>query len=506
MKYFIALKSIIKLLVLLLVFSWNQVSAQGRTYNWLLGYQSKNRITFTDTSYSVMPEIREIPFRATQGNISDENGNLLMSSNGIFIADATGDTMQGGGGLKPNSFTDDWSDWGLPMPYGNIILPMPDDSNRYVLFHQTGNYNAISPLSSTEIYFSVIDISLNGGLGEVISKNNIALNGLFGWGMAACKHSNGRDWWIIALSDSATVAYKFLLTPDTIMFVNQQNLSIQGFSGFGGEPTFSPDGEKFAFACGNGDGITGYWSSRVQLFDFDRCDGSFVLDTVIDFSDGNVGVGTAFSPNSKYLYFSTTEHIYQINADTSDIGSTFQLVATNDTFYSPVFPFQTNFLFMYLAANGKIYITSGNGVLHLHEIDYPDSAGTACNVNLHNVFINNFNAKTVPNHPNYYLGRKIGSVCDSLTSLSPLNPPMGDLKIFPNPNNGNFKIMYLLPQNKAGKLEIFDTNGRAVYSQNLPQWSTLQFISLPKLSNGIYAIKINSDNFSVTKKLIIHHE
>jgi len=26
------------------------------------------------------------------------------------------------------------------------------------------------------------------------------------------------------------------------------------------------------------------------------------------------------------------------------------------------------------------------------------------------------------------------------------------------------------------------------------------------LSNGIYAIKINSDNFSVTKKLIIHHE
>ncbi|MCW5931894.1 MAG: T9SS type A sorting domain-containing protein [Bacteroidetes bacterium] len=463
-------------------------------------------MTFTDTSYSVINEIRTIPFRATEGNISDENGNLLMSSNGIFISDATGDTMQGGGGLNPNLFTDDWSDWGLPIPYGNIILPMPDDSNRYVLFHQTGNYNAISPLSSTEIYFSVIDISLNGGLGEVISKNNIALNGLFGWGMAACKHSNGRDWWIIALSDSATVAYKFLLTPDTIMFVNQQNLSIQGFSGFGGEPTFSPDGEKFAFACGNGDGITGYWSSRVQLFDFDRCDGSFVLDTVIDFSDGNVGVGTAFSPNSKYLYFSTTEHIYQINADTSDIGSTFQLVATNDTFYSPVFPFQTNFLFMYLAANGKIYITSGNGVLHLHEIDYPDSAGTACNVNLHNVFINNFNAKTVPNHPNYYLGRKIGSVCDSLTSLSPLNPPMGDLKIFPNPNNGNFKIMYLLPQNKAGKLEIFDINGRAVYSQNLPQWSTLQFISLPKLSNGIYAIKINSDNFSVTKKLIIHHE
>jgi hypothetical protein len=328
--------------------------AQGRTYNWLLGYQSKNRMTFTDTSYSVTQEIRTIPFRATEGNISDENGNILMSSNGIFIADATGDTMQNGGGLNPNSFTDDFSDWGLPIPYGNIILPVPDDTNKYVLFHQTGNYNS-TYLTPTELYYSVIDMSLNGGLGEVISKNNIALTNSFGGGLSACKHGNGRDWWVIALSDSGNTAYKFLLTPDTIMFVNQQNLSIQPFWGFAAQPTFSPDGEKFAFASGNGDGITGYWSSRVQLFDFDRCDGSFILDSIIDYSDGNPGIGIAFSPNSKYFYFSTIEHIYQINTDTSDIGSTFQLVANNDTFYSPAFPFQTNFYLMYLAANGKLY-------------------------------------------------------------------------------------------------------------------------------------------------------
>ncbi len=379
--------------------------------------------------------------------------------------------------MNPNSFTDDFKQYGLPIPYGNIILPVPDDSNRYVLFHQTGNYNS-TYLTPTELYYSVIDVSLNGGLGEVISKNNIALTNSFGGGLAACKHGNGRDWWVIALSDSGNIAYKFLLTPDTIVFVNQQTLPVQPFWGFAGQPVFSPDGEKFAFASGNGNGTTGYWTSRVQLFDFDRCNGSFVLDTLIDYSDGNVGVGTAFSPNSKYLYFSTTEHIYQINADTSDIGSTYQLVATNDTFLS-VFSTHTNFFNMYLAANGKIYISSTSSVRHLHEINYPDSAGTSCNVNLHNVYTGTIYIG-VPNHPNYYLGRKIGSPCDSLTSLSPLNPPMGDLKIFPNPNNGNFKIMYLLPQNKAGKLEIFDINGRAVYSQNLPQWSTLQFISLPK--------------------------
>ena len=77
-----------------------------------------------------------------------------------------------------------------------------------MLFHQTGNYNSLpSSLSSTEIYYSVIDISLNGGLGEVISKNNIALTGLFGWGLSACKHANGRDWWVFAFNDCANYVY-----------------------------------------------------------------------------------------------------------------------------------------------------------------------------------------------------------------------------------------------------------------------------------------------------------
>ncbi|MCW5931883.1 MAG: PD40 domain-containing protein, partial [Bacteroidetes bacterium] len=341
---------------------------------------------------------------------------------------------------------------------------MPDDTNKYVLFHQTGNYSSLpSSLSSTEIYYSVIDISLNGGLGEVISKNNIALTGLFGWGLSACKHGNGRDWWVIALNENATIAYKFLITPDTIYFVNSQTLSNATSWGYAGQPLFSPDGEKFAFGGSYGFNGTNYLS-RVSLFDFDRCSGLFSLDTVIDFSDNYISYATAFSPNSKYLYFATTENLYQIDVDTSDIGSTFQLVATNDIFLSAPPVFYTNFYLMYLAANGKIYITSGSSVLDLHEMDYPDSAGIACTVNLHNIHTNCFFIG-VPNHPNYYLGRLVGSACDSLTSV---NEPEHDFKfkIFPNPNNGNFKIMYLLPQNEKGKLEIFDINGRAVYSQN----------------------------------------
>ncbi|MCO5289206.1 MAG: hypothetical protein M9940_07270 [Bacteroidetes bacterium] len=82
------------------------------------------------------------------------------------------------------------------------------------------------------------------------------------------------------------------------------------------------------------------------------------------------------------LYASSFQRIYQLNTDTSDIAASKTIVAVNDGYFS-LPPFQTDFWFMYLAANGKIYISSGNGVIDLHYINYPDSAGMACSVQQH---------------------------------------------------------------------------------------------------------------------------
>src|SRR6185436_4021555 len=348
------------LLMMILLKSFS-IYSQGRNSVWLMGYQSKVRMSFTGTSYNISSETRTIPFLDTQGNISDENGNVLMSSNGIFIADAFGDTMQNGSGLNPNQFTTDKKDFGLPISYGNIILPMPGDTNKYVLFHQTLDY---STGDSPDIFYSIADLSLNGGLGQVISKNSVALNGSFGGGITACKHGNGRDWWVIAISIDGDLIHEFLLTPDSIIYTGVQNLQLQPEYGWAGQPVFSPDGEKFAFRNGYLSGMN--WNLFINLFSFDRCSGIFNLDTVINYSDNTIGYGTMYSPNSKYLYFSTSSHVYQVNTDTSDIGASFQTVATNDTFLSAPPVFYTNFHLMYLAANGKIYLSSTSSVLHLH--------------------------------------------------------------------------------------------------------------------------------------------
>ncbi|MBE7508574.1 MAG: hypothetical protein HS118_00045 [Bacteroidia bacterium] len=400
-----------------------------------------------------------------------------MSSNGIFIANATGDTMQDGGELNPNLYTDGYKQYGLAMSYANIFLPMPDDTNKYVLFHQTGSDVV---LASTEIYYSIADMSYNGGLGKVISKNNIIKSGTFGAGLSACKHGNGRDWWVFSISINADSVYKYLLTHDSIYFMGSQYLNLTASQSWAGQPTFSPDGNKFSFATGYGIPSLNMWYYDVRIFDFDRCSGMFSNETLVPLAaDSLAGFGIAFSSDSKKLYASSWHTIYQLNVDTINVPASLKVVAVNDSFPSPSPPFYTDFWEMYLAANGKIYITSGSSVVDLHYINYPDSADTACDVHLHDLHLIGVHARSVPNHPNYYLGCDTTSGCPCLDNTGIAEVGGHDFKfsVSPNPNNGNFKIIYLLPQNQKGVFEVFDIMGKKVF-HHLPQWSTLQSFDL----------------------------
>ncbi|MBK6642327.1 MAG: hypothetical protein IPG39_14430 [Bacteroidetes bacterium] len=67
---------------------------------------------------------RSMEMRKAVSNISDANGNILFYTNGIYISDATGDTMQNGSGLNPSVYTS-WYPDGLPPPQMNMIIPDP---------------------------------------------------------------------------------------------------------------------------------------------------------------------------------------------------------------------------------------------------------------------------------------------------------------------------------------------------------------------------------------------
>ncbi|HKR04825.1 MAG TPA: hypothetical protein VJY62_09330, partial [Bacteroidia bacterium] len=151
--------------------------AQGINNFYLMGYYSGmsgfggTNIDFISGSPNIYYVNRPMNFNISNANISNSQGNILFYTNGIYIADATNDTMQNGGGLNPSFYTTQQYVQGLRIPQADLILPFPSDTNKFYLFHETIDLS--SPFRPNKIYFSIIDLSLNGGLGSVILKNQI---------------------------------------------------------------------------------------------------------------------------------------------------------------------------------------------------------------------------------------------------------------------------------------------------------------------------------------------
>ena len=187
------MRKILNISLLLLLFS-NQIIAQG-FYNhvWLTGNNPfagfpNGRIVFDSTSYVHTSEMRKMSFQGTEATICDEVGNFLMSSNGVWIANANNDTMLNGNGLNPNGITSSWP-FGLPMISNNVFIPFPGDTDKYILFHHTGTSNGIS-YTANELYYSIIDLSLDNGLGGVSIKNAIAVTDTMSFGIGCCIYRN----------------------------------------------------------------------------------------------------------------------------------------------------------------------------------------------------------------------------------------------------------------------------------------------------------------------------
>ncbi|HRH83247.1 MAG TPA: hypothetical protein PK210_03335, partial [Bacteroidia bacterium] len=377
-----------KILVLILTLLAFNISyaQQGLNNNWLMGYQSaagypggQTLIDFYNGTPVLSYDSLEMDFNHTHANISDINGNMMFYTNGYYLADASNDTMQNGSGINPSAYTTYFSD-GLGIPQANIIIPKPNNADVYYLFHSTvDTFPGYS--HSRYLYYSIIDMTLNGGFGAVTSKNQILITDSLNYGkIAACKHANGRDWWVICHKLNSNKFFKLLITPTAILGPYTQDIGNIRVAG-AGESWFSPNGEIYAHYWKNAAGI-----GSLEILSFDRCNGAFsnAVSISVPYENGTQ-VGLAFSSNSNALYVSNVFHIYQYDLTAANVAASQLTVATYDSFVSvfPGFPqgFATLFGLSALAPDGKIYITTGNGTIHMHTIDNPDVIGLGCNVN-----------------------------------------------------------------------------------------------------------------------------
>lgn len=206
----------------------------------------------------------------------DSAGNLQFYSNGLRIANHLDQTMQFGDSLGYGN-GNAWNYWkrnypGSPFYQAGFALPLPGATDSiYYMFHEgTETDPTLLSVYSTPLYVSVIDMTKNNGSGRVVEKNIALINADTFFHSSACKHANGRDWWILIPEAHYHKAMIFLLTPNGI--TEQRELSIgakhpnpRGIF----QAIFSPDGSKYALHTNIG---------VIRLFDFDRCTGSLTFE------------------------------------------------------------------------------------------------------------------------------------------------------------------------------------------------------------------------------------
>ncbi|MCC6542177.1 MAG: T9SS type A sorting domain-containing protein [Flavobacteriales bacterium] len=470
---------------------------QGLNNLWMGGWQSWADppfggvdLQFLSGTLEITTVARSIDFNRTSSNITSTEGELLFSTNGAFVAHALGDTMANGSGLNPSWYTSQYPD-GLLIPQGVLIIPKPEDPDLHYLFHVPIDvWATTSPL---QLYYTVIDMSLEGGLGAVVAKNQVLIQDeLNGGKLTAVRHANGRDWWVYTHKLNTNIFHRILVTPEGIQVDGTQAIG-PGHPPDAGQVCFSPDGTLFA-----------YFYENFEVFPIDRCTGMFSEPIIATTNQFDYGRGVAFSPNGRFLYLSTTMDVYQFDMEAPSIADSEVHIAHWDSTYSPFPPFAALFDNMQLAPDGKIYIGTGTGTQVLHVIHNPDEPGLACNLEQHGIDLPRYFMNSLPNHPNYHLGPLAGSPCDTLgLAVAPLSLGEGlGVRAYPNPSNGQFNLSYPVHPD-AGLLEVLDLQGRVVYQSRLAAWSQVHNVSLQSEAAGMYQCRFVWGARRVTTRIVI---
>lgn len=478
-----------------------------RNNMWALGYDPVVKFNFNaGINIDVVNNINTIPYcilSSSSSAISDTSGNLLFFSNGFFLYDSSGYAMENG--LFIN------------CPYGNILanyygaslfnqtsIIIPKKGNTYYVF-STGMSDSVANNYLNHVWtefdvlnYSVVDMDSNAGKGKVVQKNMVLADKQHytNCAMQAVKHSNGKDWWLVKADCENNRYQEYLVKEDTILGPYYQNYSdTSSYCYWLGQLYFNNAGTMMA--CSNrgskdySNGTLNNVTNRVDLFDFDRCNGALIHKqtyyTPNDSTTPNTGIkcGICFSPIGKLLYMSNVFTVYQIDIEDTNQNNAL-LIHGPDTTLAEFPTYNT----MACGANGKLYIGNFSGTRkYMSYIDSPNVKGLGCGFvpqGLSQPFNNNL--LDPPNMPNFGLGADTSVICWPLQN-SIVKENEKEWVIYPNPAYQNIYI-----KNARGKRKIVcNVSGQIISS------TTKDEIDVSKYAKGMYFIQINN----AVKKIII---
>lgn len=378
-----------QLTYLILFFSMSvfSLNAQIRNCNYVLPQQADNwifgrkaNINFNQDPPFVVPTQADFDIAYGVSSISDQNGNLLLFTNGMQVWNQAYFTMENGSGLNGSAGSSQSS----------IIIPHPGNGNQYFIF--TIDMYIPPPINYGDgVNYSVVDFSQNG-YGSVTSKNNLLFTENSNK-VCAIKHENGTDYWVVFHGfgpNKGQSFYSYLV--DTSGVVMTPVISNVGSTHTGDYNTNNQRGYMKASSNGEKIGLVLPDDGIIELLDFDKSTGQ--ITNPVSSAEGAFyyPFGLEFSPNNNQLYITTspkeseTSYLYQFDLNNSSPFDNSTII--NSFYFSTISSSPADSLMqaLQLGGDGKIYVgktTRGNlvGKPTLGVIYNPDRPGLACNYN-----------------------------------------------------------------------------------------------------------------------------
>ena len=278
--------------LLLLALLATQARAQNQANTWYFGanagirFGGGNVTALTDGALSTLEGC---------STVSSSTGDLLFYTDGVTVYDANHSVMPNGTGLLGDASS----------TQSAMIIKQPGSCERYFIF--TIDDGLLLPPTFDGFRYTVVDMSLNGGLGDVVvAEKNILIRALARERMTAVKHANGTDYWIVIddWTDNDIYSYLFTATGVSMVPVDSQvgpiHVPQQQF--IPGQLKSSYQGDQLAIA----DALT----SRFRLFAYNDATGIASNQIIIQSTtDPIVGItyGAEFSPDGDLLYGTVIE-------------------------------------------------------------------------------------------------------------------------------------------------------------------------------------------------------
>ena len=218
-----------------------------------------------------------------------ETGQLLFYTEGRQVWNRNHELMPNGDELL-GSFSSTQS---------ALVIPLPGSDTLFYIFTSDVVRQYQVSGSGNGFNYSIVDITRNGGLGDVIEKNiELLPNG--SEKLTAVNAANGEDFWILTHFGASFYAYKVTSSGVDPAVVSTIGPNISDFNNIRGAIKASPDGSKLAVAHLF---FQPSFGGLAYVYDFDSETG--VVSDQILLGDDLVYYGTEFSPNSSKLYFSS---------------------------------------------------------------------------------------------------------------------------------------------------------------------------------------------------------